>query len=277
MAAHRVVLVIEDDRNFSRILEAKLLKNSYSVRTAPDALSALACLLERPVHVALLDGRLPDADGLAALPLLRSAAPRTPFVFMTAYEEEYPRSRAISAGAAVILYKPFDLDTLTSEVARLASLGERPAARTMENAAVAARPADGVVAIIEDPAEATAQPDRRAHPRCQVCCPVVLTPTKDPGGNVSRTAVFGMSLDVSLGGAALVTPRPMEVGADARVQCTLPHGRGPVLDAEASVVRVEVIEGPPPLVLYRMAVRFKTEPPVSAGIIEGFVAAAREN
>jgi CheY-like chemotaxis protein len=282
MAAQRVVLIIEDDRNFSRILEAKLLKNSYSVLLSSDAVSGLTYLLERRVDVVLIDGRLPDADGLAALPLLRAAAPRTPFLFMTAYEEEYPRGRALSAGAREVLYKPFDLDSLTSAVARMTAPAEISlSSRTPSPMAEAASPATysnaNAIAVIEEQTGRLPHADRRKHVRAPLSAPIVLTPTADPGGDVSQAVLLGMSIDISLGGLGLVAARPLLQGLETRIQCALPSGGGPVLDARATVLRVESVEGPPPLVLYRMAVQFEPVSPAAGSIVEDFVAAARQN
>ena len=255
MAAQRVVLIVEDDPNFSRILEAKLHKNAYGVVIAPNASAALSSLLQRRFDLVLLDGRLPDADGLVALPLLRSAAPLTPFLFMTAYEEEYPRARALAAGASELLYKPFDLDRLMAEVARLIATPLPVAAET----------------------EKPRRRERREHPRVTLRTPVRLSPVPTTGSTTLDSTLQGMALDISEGGLALVASRPLAEGAEAEVHCSLGPGPNAKLTASARVVRVETVEGPPPLALHRMAVHFTEASPASRGLIERYVAAAQEN
>ena len=89
------VLVVDDERNFRRVVEAKLRKSSFDVILASDAASALDSVLRQPFELVLLDLHLPDADGIALLRLLRAAMPATPVIVMTAYEEEGLRERAV--------------------------------------------------------------------------------------------------------------------------------------------------------------------------------------
>jgi len=119
------VLVIDDETNFCRVLEAKLGRSGFATVTAPDVATGLQWLVTRNFDLILLDIRLPDANALTVLPDLRAAAGTTPFLLMTAYEEEGLRARALLAGAADILYKPFDLDALVGVAQRLIERGTR--------------------------------------------------------------------------------------------------------------------------------------------------------
>src|SRR2546423_13067216 len=114
MRSHEAILGVDDEPNFCRILEAKLRRSSFSVSVATTLAAGLRCLLEQCFALILLDVRLPDADGIEALPQLEAIARQTPVVVMTAYEEEGLRRLAIDAGAAEVIYKPFDLDHLTA-------------------------------------------------------------------------------------------------------------------------------------------------------------------
>lgn len=116
MQAQQAVLIVDDERNLCRILEARLRMADFAVVSVSEAASALQSLLRQPFALVLMDVRLPDANGIAVLPQLRTASPHTPFLLMTAYEEEGLRERALAAGASEILYKPFDLDLLVQTV-----------------------------------------------------------------------------------------------------------------------------------------------------------------
>jgi len=119
MTLPQAILVLDDEPNFCRILEAKLTKASFEVVTASDAVSAFRELLARRFDLILLDLRLPDANGLDLMPRIRAVAPTTPVLIMTAYEVEGLRERALRAGAIDVLYKPFDLNVLTTTVRKL--------------------------------------------------------------------------------------------------------------------------------------------------------------
>lgn len=125
MVSQPAVLVIDDDRNFCRILEVKLRRSAFDVTLVHDAASAFDALMEREYDLVLLDLRLPDADGLAVLPRLKAASGAAPILVITAYEEDQLRSRARSAGAVDVLFKPFDLDLLVQTVRRTIECSSR--------------------------------------------------------------------------------------------------------------------------------------------------------
>lgn len=133
------MLVIDDEANFCRVLEARLARSGFTVILAPDVATGRHWLVTRTFDLILLDVRLPDANGLAALPALRAMSAGAPFLLMTAYEEENLRARALLAGAADILYKPFDLDTLVVSVQRLLEHGSRFSALQIGQAVVLKR------------------------------------------------------------------------------------------------------------------------------------------
>ncbi len=119
------ILVLDDEPNFCRVLEAKLNKSSFEVSTAFNALDAFRQILSRPFDLILLDLRLPDAYGMDLLPRLRAVAPAVPIILMTAYEVEGLREEGLKAGAVDVLYKPFDLNSLVGTVKSLIEAGSR--------------------------------------------------------------------------------------------------------------------------------------------------------
>src|SRR5689334_5285793 len=110
------VLVVDDDQNLRRILEAKLQRIPLNVTGACDLASAASALQHDEFAVVVIDERLPDGSSLAELPALRTIAPNSAFVLITAYEESAIRQLAENAGAESVLFKPFDLDALESLV-----------------------------------------------------------------------------------------------------------------------------------------------------------------
>ena len=114
MVLRQAILIIDDEVNICRILEAKLTKYGFHVDITHDAASALSCLLHRRYDFVLLDVHLPDVDGLSAYPRFKEAAPWTPFLIMTAYEDERVSKYSRDSGEMAVLYKPFELESLLS-------------------------------------------------------------------------------------------------------------------------------------------------------------------
>jgi len=79
------ILVVEDDDNLAFVLCETLRLRGYRA----EAVGTLAALREQltaaPYDLVLLDLRLPDGDGLEAIPQCRELAPDTPIIAMTAY------------------------------------------------------------------------------------------------------------------------------------------------------------------------------------------------
>jgi FixJ family two-component response regulator len=55
---------------------------------------------------------MPDMSGVELQTVLRRQGRSTPFIFITAFPEEYARQRALHDGAVCFLSKPFDAPTL---------------------------------------------------------------------------------------------------------------------------------------------------------------------
>ena len=58
------VLVVDDDHNLRRILEAKLQRGPFEVSTVSNLASAVTALESGQFAVVVLDERLPDGSGL---------------------------------------------------------------------------------------------------------------------------------------------------------------------------------------------------------------------
>ena len=106
------ILVVDDEVNLCRILDAKLTKSGYEVMTVHDGQQAVEKVQERQFDLVLLDLILPKLDGLEALEKIRKINSEVPVIIMTACENTDAESRARSCGASAFISKPFDLDRL---------------------------------------------------------------------------------------------------------------------------------------------------------------------
>lgn len=121
------ILLIEDDRTFSRILEGFLKKNKHEATAAYDGKEGLKAFMGGSYELVLLDYRLPDANGLEMLAEIKNASPQVPVIIMTSFSDIRTAVKAIKAGAFEYITKPVNPDELLMVLqAALKIDGERP-------------------------------------------------------------------------------------------------------------------------------------------------------
>jgi FixJ family two-component response regulator len=129
-----VVFVVDDDPSMRRALDSLLRSVGHEVRlfsSAPEFMQAArgdtpACLV--------LDVRLPGMSGLAFQQELTKAGIALPIIFITGHGDVPMTVRAMKAGAAEFLTKPFDDQVLLDAVHAAI---ERDRARRREDAGLA--------------------------------------------------------------------------------------------------------------------------------------------
>jgi FixJ family two-component response regulator len=103
-----VVSVIDDDESV-RIATASLVRSlRWRVRTFASAEDFLASLQAADTSCIIADVQMPGMSGLELQRLLQAQGHRTPIIFITAFPDERTERRALAAGAAGFLVKPFD-------------------------------------------------------------------------------------------------------------------------------------------------------------------------
>jgi DNA-binding response OmpR family regulator len=109
--AKKTLLVVDDDRSIRSGLEM-LFEGDYAVSAVERGCEALSLMREKAPDVMLLDIGLPDMSGIDLLDRIKSWAPETVVVMMTAAEERGMIDRARELGAADYLVKPIDAKAL---------------------------------------------------------------------------------------------------------------------------------------------------------------------
>src|SRR5688572_20747350 len=117
MSADRaIVFVVDDDLSMRRALESLLRSVGHDVRlfsSAPEFMQAAR--LDAPGCL-VLDVRLPGMSGLAFQQELTKAGVALPIIFITGHGDVPMSVRAMKAGAAEFLTKPFDDQVLLDAI-----------------------------------------------------------------------------------------------------------------------------------------------------------------
>lgn len=119
------LLVVDDHELLASSLQLAL-SHAHGIETVGRAATvAEACELTRTAQpdVVVLDYRLPDGDGIAAIPMLRAIRPEVKVVMLTASESEQVLVAAVEAGCSGFVVKTASLDELLAAV-RAAAAGE---------------------------------------------------------------------------------------------------------------------------------------------------------
>jgi len=114
-----LILVVDDETDFRSIVSHVLDRGGYDVVTAVDGMEGLKLFAEREPDLVVLDGHLPDLDGIEVCRRMR-ATPRgekVPILLCTVRAALSTVSEGLAAGATSYVLKPFDMEELLEAVA----------------------------------------------------------------------------------------------------------------------------------------------------------------
>lgn len=111
------LLIVDDEPNIRRILQAAFEKSGYATLSAENAAEALRLMGSEPVDVVLTDVTMPGMSGYDLLGEIKAKWPQTPVIIMTAFGTIPQAIQAIRDGAHEFVTKPFDLESLKKVVA----------------------------------------------------------------------------------------------------------------------------------------------------------------
>jgi DNA-binding NtrC family response regulator len=110
------VLIIDDEAVIRESLETLLELEGYAVQSAATGEEGLARIGERSFDLVLLDLALPDRDGMDLLSEIHLQDPGLSIIMVTAYGTVENAVRAMQAGAANFVQKPWDNEKLLADV-----------------------------------------------------------------------------------------------------------------------------------------------------------------
>jgi two-component system OmpR family response regulator len=133
------VLIVDDEPELTELMCAAVAEAGWRAFTAEDGRSVLRITRACAPHVVVLDGMLPDVDGVEVLRRLRGENARLPVLMLTARDALEHRIDGLSAGADDYVTKPFSLEEV---MLRLRGLLRRAGAEEVR--------ADGPVRVLGD-------------------------------------------------------------------------------------------------------------------------------
>jgi DNA-binding response OmpR family regulator len=117
------LLIAEDDPGLRQVLEMGLRDYGYQVDAAERGDDAIDLLKFYDYDVAVIDWRMPGAEGIDVVSWARRHGKPTAIIMLTARDAPPDRIRGLDAGADDYLVKPFDFGEL---LARIRALQRRP-------------------------------------------------------------------------------------------------------------------------------------------------------
>ncbi len=117
------ILVVDDDREVTDLLENVLSRQGYKVSVALDGNLGIANALARQPDLIILDMMMPKRSGFLVLEHLRSTdAPAIPVIMITANEGRRHQQYAEILGVVAYFHKPFVIDNLLHKIDDVLSL-----------------------------------------------------------------------------------------------------------------------------------------------------------
>ena len=116
MTESRCILIIDDERPILLTLTALLERHGYQIESAATAAAGLKLLKTKSPPLVLLDLQLPDAEGLQTLDEIKTSAPKTQVIILTAHDTLNNAIESIKRGAYHFISKPYAPEELLSLV-----------------------------------------------------------------------------------------------------------------------------------------------------------------
>jgi DNA-binding NtrC family response regulator len=113
------ILVVDDDTGQRELLKGFLEKKGYNTLTAQDGLEALRLFEREPVHLVLLDHRMPGLTGDVVLEKMKAINPSARVIMITAFGDVDMAVKVLKLGASEFLEKPVDLSVLLRTIEQM--------------------------------------------------------------------------------------------------------------------------------------------------------------
>ncbi len=110
------LLLVDDEDDFRRTIGKRLKKRGMLPEEAGNGEQCLAMLDEHPMHVVVLDVKMPGMSGIEVLRRIKEKHPGTEVILLTGYATTHDGVEGIKAGAFDYLSKPVELEQLIGKI-----------------------------------------------------------------------------------------------------------------------------------------------------------------
>jgi len=110
------VLIVEDDMPLQEAVSDALIAYGYTTKCVANGVDALSALATHQARLVISDVQMDKMDGQALLEKLKANFPNLPVLLMSAHGTVSKAVKAIQAGAADYITKPFEIDQLAESV-----------------------------------------------------------------------------------------------------------------------------------------------------------------
>ncbi|MEK6221691.1 MAG: response regulator transcription factor [Chloroflexota bacterium] len=112
---NKKILTVDDEPQYTRLIEANLSDEGFSVLTASNGKEALNIISKENPALVLLDVMMPEMDGFQTLDRIREFS-QVPVIMLTAKGGEKDRVEGLNRGADDYIMKPFSATELIARV-----------------------------------------------------------------------------------------------------------------------------------------------------------------
>jgi two-component system, OmpR family, response regulator len=127
------ILVVEDQLAMAALIAKRVSGSGFVADHVASIGDAIEALKDNEYALVLLDRRLPDGDGVSALPAMRKLRPGVRILLLTALSDTSEKIRGLDAGADDYLTKPVDADEM---MARIRACLRRPGGESQPSVVV---------------------------------------------------------------------------------------------------------------------------------------------
>ena len=109
------MMLVDDEERFLSTTRKLLERKDFEVQTASSGAEALEKLRAHPVHVVILDVKMPGMDGVATLREIKRHFPVVEVIMLTGHATVESAIDGLKSGATDYLMKPTEIDDLIAK------------------------------------------------------------------------------------------------------------------------------------------------------------------
>jgi DNA-binding NtrC family response regulator len=114
--AQTKVLLVDDEVEFASALAERLQLRKFYVKTAFNALEALASIHSDAPDVVILDLKMPGMDGIEILKTIKKIDQSIEVIMLTGHGDKESVQEGMESGAFEYIMKPIDIEELISKI-----------------------------------------------------------------------------------------------------------------------------------------------------------------